>query len=197
MRVLYHFILWRIGFEKPETYYTPRECERLEHYARGQRSLAELGCWQGVNTARLRRVMHSEGMLFAIDPYSKGRLGFSAAEIIAKEEVGKIKNGSVRWLKMTDLQAAALLKREGGSFDFIFSDTLNTYEGLRDSWTAWSPLLKPGGVYVIANSHETPEHPIAKAGSVRYTNDVVLRDSRFTHLETIDTFTFMRKLHES
>ncbi len=194
MTVLTHFLLWNLGLSKAWTCYTENECTALEKYASGKKRLAEIGCWQGVNTARLRKVMSPEGALFAVDPYPEGRLGFNAAEKIAHREVGKIKNASIRWMKMTDLEAAEIFAKEKQlPLDFIFSDSLNTYEGALNTWNAWQPLLNARGIYIIANSHPTPEKPIEKAGIVRFVKDRVLTDPRFELLEITGCFTILKK----
>ena len=86
--------------------------------------------------------MAPQGVLYAVDPYAPGRLGFSAHRIIARREVARERNGTVHWIRDTDLAAAAQLA-DGPPFDFIFSDSLNTFEGYRATWEAWSPLAGP------------------------------------------------------
>ena len=109
MRVLHHFTLWTFGLASPQTFYTSAECACLERHAAGRTRLAEIGCWHGVNTRRLRRAMHPDGVLFGIDPYAPGRLGFSAQRVISRHEVNKEVNGSIKWIRMTDIDAARWL----------------------------------------------------------------------------------------
>ncbi len=195
MKIAAHFFLWNLGLAKPWTFYGVSECECLERYALGKKRLVEIGCWQGVNTGRLRRAMAPDGVLYAVDPYSPGRMGFNAAKIIAHREVEKNRNGKVRWLEMTDLAAAEKIKTSGeGAFDFIFSDSLNTYEGLKAAWNAWSALTAPGGIYIIANSAPAPGRGIEKAGSVAFTREIILEDSRFRLREIVETFTILERL---
>lgn len=195
MNVILHYFLWNLRLAKAWTWYTDEECAALEKYASGKKRLAEIGCWQGVNTARLRKSMSSKGILFAVDPYAKGRLGFNAAEKIAQHQVDRICNGSVRWMKMTDLEAAATLKKENQEpLDLIFSDSLNTYEGFQNTWNAWKGLLADGGIYVLANSHPSAQKPIENAGSVRFTRDVILKDPSFQFLDAPGCFTVLQKV---
>ena len=194
MSVMTHFLLWYIGLASPRTFYSPAACACLERHAKGKRRLVEIGCWHGVNTLRLRRAMAPEGVLFAVDPYPAGRLGFSTAKVIARREVGKSRNGEVRWVQMTDQRAARYFEESGEPpVDVIFSDASNDYRGFEVTWEAWSPLIRRGGIYILANSHATPLRRIASAGSVRFTRDVVEHDRRFETVETVETFTVLRR----
>ncbi len=185
MRVLTHFLLWNLGLAKGSTWSPAAEIECLERHAAENHRLVEIGCWQGVNT---RPVMAPDGVLFAVDPYSRGRLGFSAPQIIAHREVDTVQNGRVRWIRLTDVEAARWFVDAGEPpVDFVFSDCVNSFDGFRQTWEAWSPLVAPGGTYVLANSCSSTTRNLDDVGSAVYTRDVVLRDRRFRLLETADT----------
>jgi predicted O-methyltransferase YrrM len=64
---------------------------------------------------------------------------------------------------------------------------------LREDWEAWSPLVAPGGIIAIHDSRATPEGHSEAVGSVRFTNDVILRDSRFEVAEAVDSLTVLRR----
>src|SRR5438552_13493797 len=130
MRVLTHFLLWNLGLAKVSTWYTPAEVNCLERHATGKHRLVEIGCWQGVNTRLLRSVMAPDGVLFAVDPYSPGRLGFSAQQIIAHREVGRLQKGRVRWIRLTDVEAARqFVDQCEAPVEFVFSDCVNSFDG--------------------------------------------------------------------
>jgi hypothetical protein len=194
MRVLPHFVLWTLKLAKAQTPYTAAECECLTRHAAGKTRLVEIGCWHGVNTSRLRSVMAPDGVLFGVDSYLPGRLGFSAQRIIACREVNKITNGSMRWVRVTDVEAARWFVASGERpVDFVFSDSDNTFEGFGNTWEAWSALIAPGGIYILANSRSSATLHLDDAGSARYTREVILRDARFGLVETVDTFTVLER----
>lgn len=192
MRVMAHFALWSLGLRHASTMYTDAECAALERHAAGRHRLAEIGCWHGVNTRRLRRVMAPDGVLYGIDPYQPGQLGFSAHRIIARREVARERNGTMRWIRLSDLDAARALAAEP-PFDFIFSDSLNTFEGYRATWDAWHPLLARGGTYVLANSRSSGTRDLEGVGSAACTRDVILAHPDFSVVDLVDTFTVLRK----
>jgi predicted O-methyltransferase YrrM len=192
MRVLVHFALWRLGLATAETQTTIAERDCLARHASGRKRLAEIGVWHGVTTSRLRQAMAPDAILLAIDPYPAGRLGFSMPMAIARKEVSKVENGSVKWLRETAVAASSGLDRSE-SFDFVFIDGEHTYEGLRADWTGWSPRLVQGGIVGLHDSRSTPQRPIDDAGSVRFTSEVILNDPRFEVVDAVDSLTMLRR----
>lgn len=189
MKVLSHYIAWTIGLAPATTQTTTSERDCLARYAAGRRRVVEIGVWHGVTTKRLRSVMHPDGVLTAVDPFPVGRLGFSVQQQIARREVASVDNGEVAWLRTTGLAAA----RDHGRVDFVFIDGDHSEQGLLADWQAWSPLVEPGGVIALHDSRSTPERLIDDAGSVKVTNEVILRDARFAMVDAVDSLTVLRR----
>jgi predicted O-methyltransferase YrrM len=138
--------------------------------------------------------MAPEGILFAIDPFPAGRLGFSAQQRIARREVSTVQNGEVRWLRMTGRNAGRELGiAGGGAFDFVFIDGDHSYDGLREDWETWCCLTAAGGVVALHDTRSTPARNIDCAGSVRFTQTVILKDPRFNLVEVVDSLTVLRR----
>ena len=191
-----HFLLWCVGVAKAETQTSEAERDCLERHARGRKRLVEVGVWHGVTTLRLRRAMAADGVLLGVDPYPKGRLGFSAQRRIALREVRRAPNGAVRWVRKTGVEAAREYARSGEApLDFVFIDGDHSYDGLRGDWEAWSALVADGGVVALHDSRSCDTRQIDDAGSVRYTAEVITRDPRFEVLEVVDTLTVLRKVN--
>ncbi|MHC4767267.1 MAG: class I SAM-dependent methyltransferase [Planctomycetota bacterium] len=194
MRVLTHLLLWRVGLADAETQTTEPERACLARHAEGRRRIVEIGVWHGVTTCRLRRAMAPDGVLFAVDPYPAGRLGFSAQRYIAAREVARVPNGTVRWLRTTGVDAGRAFATTGeDAVDFVFIDGDHSYDGLEGDWTAWSPVVGGGGLVALHDSRSTPERSIDDAGSVRYTNEVILRDARFAVIDAVESLTVLRR----
>ena len=193
MMVMQHFVLWRFGLAPAETQTTEAERACLARYAEGRARLAEIGVWHGVTTRRLRRAMAADGRLYAVDPYPRGRLGFSAQLIIGHREAGKVSNGRVVWVRMTGADAARELVSRA-PFDFVFIDGDHTYEGLQADWTGWSPLMGEGAHIALHDSRSTPQRLIEDAGSVRFTREVIERDPRFAVVDAVDSLTILRRI---
>jgi hypothetical protein len=154
----------------------------------------EIGVWHGVTSSLLRSVMAPEGVLFAVDPFPTGRLGVSLQRIIAHREVARRRNGTVRWVLTTGVEAGRQFAEERSDpVDFIFIDGDHSYEGLRGDWTAWSDLVAPSGIVALHDSRSCPTRQIDNAGSARFSREVILRDPRFELIESVDTLSVLRR----
>ena len=189
MNVAVHYVKWLLNLAAAETQTTESERACLASHARGRTRLVEIGVWHGVTTARLRAAMDPAGELSAVDPYPVGRLGFSMQRRIARREVGRVRGGRVRWIRTTGASAAL----GHGPVDFVFIDGDHSAEGLLGDWHAWSGLVDAGGIIALHDSRSTAERRIDDAGSVRVTNDVILRDPRFDLVEAVDSLTVVRR----
>jgi predicted O-methyltransferase YrrM len=189
MSVLLHFFKWRLGFAKAEVWTTAAEGDCLVRYAAGKRRLAEVGVWHGGTSRQLRSAMANDGVLFAVDPYEKGRLGFSIPRIVGTREVARVHNGSVVWIRQNGAEAARSPEILGAApLDFVFIDNAQTFETLRIEWEAWSPLIAEGGIIALHDSHGSDEQ-----SSVRYAREVVLIDPRYEALESVDSLTILQR----
>ena len=194
MSVLSHFVRWRLGLARAETQTTTAERDCLGRYGAGKSRLVEIGVWHGVTTCRLRRVMAEDGVLFAVDPFPRGRLGFSAQRYIAMHEVERVKGGIVLWIRKTGEEAGrAHAHYRDPPVDFVFIDGDHTREGLRGDWEAWSPLIASKGIVALHDSRSTPKRPIDDAGSVIFTRESILPDPRFMVVDTVDSLTVLRR----
>jgi predicted O-methyltransferase YrrM len=192
MKVLLHFGLWCAGLANPETQTTEAERNCISRHAAGRHRLAEVGVWHGVTTCRIREAMAADAILFAIDPYPKGKLGFSMHRVIARREVPKIRNGGVEWLRQTGAEAARSLARAKG-FDFVFIDGDHSYKGLKEDWDGWSHLVGARGVMALHDSCSTPDRPIDGAGSVQFAREVILRHPSFRVVDIVDSLTVVER----
>jgi predicted O-methyltransferase YrrM len=193
-RPLGHLLLWRLGLAKGETQTTQAERDCLARYASEKKMLAEIGVYHGVTTCRLRKAMDSNGVLIAIDPYPKQRLGFSAQRVVAHGEVSRIKGGTVKWMRKTGAEAAKeLIAGRSEQFDFVFIDGDHSWEGLQADWEGWSKLIAPRGIIGLHDSRSSPSRQIEDTGSMLFTRDVIAHDPAFETIEAIDSLTVLQR----
>jgi predicted O-methyltransferase YrrM len=188
---LAHFIQWRLGLEKGSVWTAPDEAAALVRHAANKQRLAEIGVWEGGTTRRLRQVMASGGMLFAIDPFPTGRLGISYQQAIAKGEVGGVRNGTVVWLRLLGIDAAKHPDVIAVPFDFVFIDGDHTYDAARADWEAWSALVAPGGIIALHDS--VPVDGQDDSGMTLFSEEVIRGDRRFESVENVRSLRVLRR----
>jgi predicted O-methyltransferase YrrM len=188
---LVKFIGWTAGVVAQEAWTTPRVLDCAERCATGRRRLAEIGVWQGAVTCRMRAAMALDGVLFAIDPYPPGRLGFNYQRIIARREVARIARGDVVWLRMRGAEASLHPAIQAAPFDLVFVDADHTIAGLTENWEAWSPLIAADGLLAL---HEagTPGG-LSAHGKSRFCDTIARRDPRFDVMEVVEHLLVLRR----
>jgi predicted O-methyltransferase YrrM len=192
MSALTHLLLWQLGLADAKTAITADERECITRYAAGRHRLVEIGVWHGATTCQLRSVMASDGVLYAVDPFPRGRLGFSAPRRIARREVARVRNGAVRWIRTTGAEAGRSLAGQP-EVDFIFIDGDHSFDVVREDWETWRPLVALGGIVALHDSRPMPGWSNENAGSVLFTQQVVLADPDFVALDAVDTVTVLRR----
>ena len=195
MRVMTHFGLWMVGLAGPLTQTTEHERQCLARHAAGRRKLVEIGVWHGVTTCYLRRSMQNDGELLCVDPYRRGRLGFSARRRIAHRTVSKIRNGRVRWIRTSGEAAGRGYNLvEEGPVDFIFIDGDHSYDGLQRDWEAWHQHVGCSGVVALHDSRSSLEQDLESWGSAIYTREVIAKCKQFRVVDTVDTLTVLERV---
>ena len=194
MSVLLHLIKWQLGLAPAEIWTTESERACLTRHAAGKRRLVEVGVWHGGTTRHLRRAMSREATLYAVDPFPKGRLGFSIPRLVARREVRHVRRGRVIWVRATGEAAARMeMMRDQPPIDFVFVDNAQTYDDLRVEWEAWAPVVGAGGIIAL---HDTRPGPpgVPEQTSEIYARDVVRKDARFITVDEVDTLTVLQRL---
>jgi predicted O-methyltransferase YrrM len=186
-----HYALYRIGLAQAATQTSPAEQQCLAKHAAGKKRLAEIGVWHGVNTREFRKVMASDGLLTAIDPFPINRFGFSWLKLIAEAEVARAANGRVEFLEMFSNVAAEKVGET--TFDFVFVDGDHSWDGVSKDWTLWTPKIAPGGVISLHDSRSCPGRALDDTDVVRFTKQVVHHDPRFDIVDEVDSLTVLRR----
>ena len=187
-----HYLKYKLRIHSAYTQTSKSEQECLRKYAIGRKVIAEIGVFEGVNTKAFRSVMDPEGVILAVDPYPRsflGLFGFGWIRRIAHEEVEKISRGKVIWLETLGKFAANEERvKPYLPVDFLFIDGDHSYEGIKGDWEGWTDHLTSGCIVALHDSINCPD-----VGSEIFTQEVILKDPKFSFIESVDTLTVVRK----
>lgn len=193
MRPSLHYVLYVCRLAGAETQTTSAERDCIARYARGKRLAAEIGVWHGVTTCRIARELAPSGVVYAVDNYRPGAFGFSFQQRIAQHQTRAYREQVRFVVANSETAAAELRKKVGCAFDLVFVDGDHSYEGIETDWSCWSGMIVPNGIVALHDSRSTPERNIEDAGSVIFTREVILNDSRFELLEQVDSLSVLRR----
>jgi predicted O-methyltransferase YrrM len=164
----------------------------LSRHANARRTLVEIGVMHGASTRVLCDAMAADGTLTAVDPFPPGRLGVSFEFGIARREVRRAPARRVVWRRES---SAAVASSWTTPVDFVFIDGDHSRHGIEQDWTRWSRFVVPGGVVLLHDSREVrgrPRHDCAD-----YTQEVILKDRRFTCVDVVDSLTVVQRRSEA
>jgi predicted O-methyltransferase YrrM len=189
-----YYALYRLGLQPPLTQTTEAEQDCLARNATQRKRLVEIGVWHGVNTRALRKVMADDGVLYAVDPFLRGRFGIKWEKLIAHREVSYESKGRIRWLEdFSENAHKEFLRICPDPVDFLFIDGDHSYKGVSTDWMLWSPLVAENGVVALHDSRSHPGRQIDSCGAVRFTNEVIHHDQRFELINETDSVSVFRR----
>jgi predicted O-methyltransferase YrrM len=111
-------------------------------------NVVEIGAFEGGGSVVIRASMAPGGTLTVVDPYPRGRFGFSAPLVTARRLAHRQPQVTTRWLRVASLDAAGLWESE---LDAVVIDGIHTLEAVREDWSAWGPFVRSGGALVARN----------------------------------------------
>lgn len=97
-KTLVHTIKYFLGIDDADTQTSHNEREALKALAKDKKKVLEIGVFEGHSTRLLAESMSPSGILYAIDPFFRGRLGISYGELISYSQIIKAndKNPTVK-----------------------------------------------------------------------------------------------------
>ncbi|HBB32225.1 MAG TPA: hypothetical protein DC064_10620 [Cyanobacteria bacterium UBA9273] len=139
-----HALFQLLGLRGVIAGHTKNEEVLLDKYAKGRKSIVELGVAEGASALALRRVADSAGNLYLIDPYLPGRiLGLNFSKLVAHRYVNSCRNATVHWIEEFSFNA---LKNWHNHIDFLLIDADHSYDSCLQDWQEWNRFVVPGGI---------------------------------------------------
>ena len=187
------FFAWA-GLRPLIAQHTAAEHRALEKYARGRKSLVEIGVAEGASAVALRTAMSPEGTLHLVDPFHLSRvrtLNFlrRAARRVVSEKAGP----KTTWIEAFSHEAVVAWNQP---IDFLLIDGDHREEAVEQDWNDWHPHVMEDGIIgfhdarLFPGGWTSPEY-----GPVRFV-DRAFRNkpsSSWEILEEVDSLVFVRK----
>ena len=188
-----HSIQYLVGLHEARTQTTSREREAIRYFASGRERAVEIGVAEGVNTRLIAEHLHTDGVLYAIDPFFSGRVGICWGKLIAKSQVRRSKSRSrVVFVEQLSWNAC---DRIDGTFDFLFIDGDHSWDGIERDWKDWSGRVSEEGVVLLHDTHlEGDTVNDTPLGSHQYFESNIVSDPRFELIDQVDSLSVIKRL---
>jgi predicted O-methyltransferase YrrM len=166
-RALGHpFFAWA-GVRAPLAQHTLAEHQAMERFARGCRSVVEIGVAEGASAVALRTAMDPAGTLYLVDPFHLSRVPMlNFLRRAARRAVGGEAGAQAVWIEEFSHEAVRQWSRP---IDFLLIDGDHRESAVERDWNDWSPHVVEKGVVVFhdarlfANGWTSPDY-----GPVRF-----------------------------
>jgi predicted O-methyltransferase YrrM len=143
------------------------EHDAMERFARGCRSVVEIGVAEGASAVALRSAMDPAGTLYLVDPFHLSRVPMlNFLRRAARRAVGQNGGAQAVWIEEFSHEAARPWSRP---IDFLLIDGDHRERAVEQDWNDWSPHVVEKGVAVFhdarlfANGWTSPDY-----GPVRF-----------------------------
>ena len=187
------FFAWA-GLRTTIAQHTAAEHQALEKYARGCRSLVEIGVAEGASAVALRTTMNPQGTLYLVDPFHLSRVRALNFLRRAARRVVCAKSGpAVVWIEAFSHEAVVAWKKP---IDFLLIDGDHREEAVEQDWNGWHPHVMGNGIIAFHDARVFPGGwTSAEYGPVRFVDRVIRNNhaSRWAILEEVDSLVFVRK----
>lgn len=142
------------GLRPVQAQHTKAEHDALQRYARGRRSIVEIGVAEGASAAAIREVMDPSGTLYLVDPYHLSRVPpLNFLRRAAHRVVAAAKGAGVVWIEKFSHEAAGAWTMP---IDFLFIDGDHEENAVAQDWAQWSRFLLPDGVAAFHDARVFP-----------------------------------------
>ena len=149
------------GLIPPRTMHSPNEAELLAELASGQRTVVEIGVYEGSSAVVLCRALSPEADLHLIDPFVDESgwalpAGWGASASATRRVVARAGGPRVHWHLERSQEVG---RRWSEPVDVVFVDGDHSPEGVREDWAVWHPHVRPGGFVAFHDAREPGSGP--------------------------------------
>jgi len=191
-KTLLHTLSYLLRVEPAATQLTDSELNCLVKYAKGSKTGAEIGVFEGASTSVIAKQFSDDGVLYAVDPFFPGRMGVCWGEVIARRQVKRANVVSrVKFIKALSYDAVKMIQED---FDFVFIDADHSLEGITRDWSDWSARIKQNGIIALHDVCVAQHNRGTRLfGSYQYFDSHIQYDDRFHIVEKVDSLCVLRK----
>ena len=192
---LWHFIRVKLKIDKPHTQTSFAEQELIKKYSSGRKKAVEIGVFEGYNTALIAESLIEEGVLYAIDPFFKGRLGFSYNKLISHKYLKNLGlYNKIVWIE--DFSNLAIDKIPD-DIDFIFVDGDHSFDGVKKDFELYSQRLSINGLIAFHDARIFEKGWTKENwGPVKLVNEIIIPSKKWSIIAQVDSLIIVKRISQ-
>jgi predicted O-methyltransferase YrrM len=189
---LLHLIKAFLKIEKAATQTSAAERELITKYTSGKLNAAEIGVFEGVNTALIANSLDKNGKMYAIDPFLRVKFGLSYQKKISYTVLKRAKAfNKVVWLEGFSQD---VIDQVPAKMDFIFVDGDHSFEGVKRDYDLYQQKLAKDGILAFHDSRLFENGwTNADQGPVRLMNEIILPSNKWQVVDQVDSLVLLKK----
>jgi len=174
-----------------ESLTTPDELNCLRKWAKGKKTLVEVGVCYGGTSVELRKVMDPNGTLYLVDPFIKLPMTWKGQSItddfeIAQKNLATQTNGNIVWCRDMSKNVAETFDKK---VDFVFIDGNHAAPYPQIDWESWYPHVELDGI--ISFHDVSSPHP-----GVLQAYEIVKKNTKFKEIEAVGSVRVLQRIEE-
>jgi predicted O-methyltransferase YrrM len=148
--------------------HSPNEAELLAELASGQRTVVEIGVYEGSSALVLCRALSPDADLHLIDPFVDESgwalpAGWGASASATRRVVARAGGPRVHWHVERSQDVG---RRWSERVDVVFVDGDHSPEGVREDWEVWHRHVRQGGYVAFHDAREPGSGPTQVVGEL-------------------------------
>jgi len=169
-KTLFHTLKFFLRIEESDTQLTLGKIALIKKYAQNKQRCVEIGVYEGTTTCVIAKSMAPNGVLFAIDPFFRGKLSICWGKIIAKAHLKR--SGVYQKVKLIEKLSYKATSDVGQDLDFCFIDGDHRLKTFRRDWNDWSRKIKKDSYIALHDIAFTSEIQQRNPNAVRFLQDI-------------------------
>ena len=185
-----HTLFGALGLRPAVAQHSPAEADLLKRWARGARTVVEIGVAEGGSAWDMRSVMDRAGTLTLIDPYPTV-MGLNLSRVTARRLVESVPRGRVVWLRQLSSEAVVGWR---APIDFLLIDGDHSYEATRRDFEDWSPHVTAEGAIAFHDALTAAPWMDDSFGSARFVAELRAAQGPWRLVDSADSLAVFRRV---
>lgn len=183
--------LHRVGLVEATSQTNEAERAALARYAAGANKALEIGTYQGVSAVVIAQALAPGGVLYCVDPWPARNGKADPNWLICERTLRRA--GVDGRIKILRAFSSAIIEKLPTDLDFAFVDGDHSSNGIKTDWQIVASRVRSRAIICLHDAVTPPAEPWRQLDSMRFFEQVILKDDRFDKIDIVHSMAVMQK----